>query len=406
MEYGKLSLKTNKESREFDSVNATLLSKGGFVDQVMAGVYAFLPLGVRVLTNIENIVREEMNTVGVEILLPALSPKSLWEKSGRLETIDVLFEARGANDLARAKNSASYILNPTHEEIVTELLKHVLVSYKDLPAAVYQIQTKFRSEPRAKSGLLRGREFRMKDLYSFHESEDDLNDFYEKMKDVYMRVFTRLGIGEDTHVALAGGGDFTKNFSHEFQTECETGEDIIFYDAKEDTWYNKEIASEELQASATPVKASEVGNIYRFGTKYSDSLDHSITKADGTRQSVHTGSYGIGTTRIMGLLAEKLHDDKGIIWPKEVAPFSVYLVEIRTDARAIYEKLTKAGIEVLYDNRDVSPGAKFADADLLGIPWRAVFSPKTDGALEIKERTSESTQIMDVDSFIQELLSK
>src|SRR3990167_4011653 len=374
MKYSSYYLKTNKEAKSLESINATLLQKGGFVEQVMAGVYAFLPIGLRVLNKIETIVREEMDKVGSELLLPALSPKSLWEQSGRLNTIDVLFEVRGANDLARAKNSASYILNPTQEEIMTTIVRHYAMSYKDLPLAVYQIQTKFRSEPRAKSGLMRGREFRMKDLYRF----------YDEMKSVYARVFDRMGLGHATHLTLAGGGDFTSNFSPEFQTVCETGEDIIFYDEKEKIWKNKEVASEELQKTAESVRASEVGNIYRFGTKYSDSFDHIITQQNGDKSAVHTGSYGIGTSRLMGVLVEKFHDEKGIMWPESVAPFTVYLAGLNRDdsatvaaADAAYEELTKAGIETLYDDRDVAAGAKFADAQLLRIPWRLVVSKKT-----------------------------
>ncbi len=410
MKYSSFYLKTNKEAKSLESINATYLQKGGFVEQVMAGVYAFLPIGLRVLNKIENIVREEMNTVGSELLLPALSPKSLWEKSGRLNTIDVLFEVQGANDLARAKNSASYILNPTQEEIMTSIVLHYAVSYKDLPLAVYQIQSKFRSEPRAKSGLMRGREFRMKDLYSFHESAEDLDRFYDVMKTVYARVFDRMGLGSDTHLTLAGGGDFTSNFSHEFQTVCETGEDIIFYDEQEKIWKNKEVASEELQKTAEPVRASEVGNIYRFGTKYSDSFNHIITNKDGQKTAVHTGSYGIGTSRLMGVIVEKFHDEKGIIWPESIAPFTVYLAGLNRDdtatvaaADAAYEELTRAGIETLYDDRDTGAGSKFSDADLLGIPYRLVVSKKTGGDVEVASRKTGETYNETLTAFIQKI---
>ncbi|OGY30757.1 MAG: hypothetical protein A3C02_03200 [Candidatus Andersenbacteria bacterium RIFCSPHIGHO2_02_FULL_45_11] len=407
MKYSSYYLKTNKEAKSLESINATLLQKGGFVEQVMAGVYAFLPIGLRVLNKIETIVREEMDKVGSELLLPALSPKSLWEQSGRLNTIDVLFEVRGANDLARAKNSASYILNPTQEEIMTTIVRHYAMSYKDLPLAVYQIQTKFRSEPRAKSGLMRGREFRMKDLYSFHETAEDLDRFYDEMKSVYARVFDRMGLGHATHLTLAGGGDFTSNFSHEFQTVCETGEDIIFYDEKEKIWKNKEVASEELQKTAESVRASEVGNIYRFGTKYSDSFDHIITQQNGDKSAVHTGSYGIGTSRLMGVLVEKFHDEKGIMWPESVAPFTVYLAGLNRDddatiaaADAAYTALEEAGVETLYDDRDTGTGAKFADAELLGIPWRVVVSKKTAGKLEVTSRATNETHLLEISEFL------
>lgn len=293
---------------------------------------------------------------------------------------------------------------------MTKIVRHYAVSYKDLPLAVYQIQTKFRSEPRAKSGLMRGREFRMKDLYSFHESAEDLDRFYEVSKTVYARIFERLGIGKDTHIALAGGGDFTSNFSHEFQTVCETGEDIIFYDKQEGIWKNKEVASEELQKAAEPVRASEVGNIYRFGTKYSDIFNHIITKKDGEKVAVHTGSYGIGTSRLMGVLVEKFHDKKGIIWPKSVAPFTVYLASLNREdadaknaADATYEALTKAGIETLYDDRDVPTGAKFSDAELIGIPWRVVVSKRNGDTVEAVSRQGQEQYNESISEFINRL---
>ena len=242
MLYSKLFGKTNKKSKEYNSVNATLLQKGGFIDMVMAGVYTYLPLGLKVLTNIENIIREEMNTIAYEVLMPSLTPKTAWEQTKRLNTVDVLMKTSPANEAALEKNNSEYILNPTHEEVVTPLAQKYNLSYKDFPFAVYQIQSKFRNEPRVKSGLLRGREFRMKDLYSFHTSVDDFKEYYEKAKEVYMNVFKKLGLGDDTVITLASGGSFTEDFSHEFQTICESGEDTLFYVKSKDTYYNKEVA--------------------------------------------------------------------------------------------------------------------------------------------------------------------
>lgn len=409
MRYSKLLLKTNKEAREFDSVNATLLQKGGFIDQTMAGVYTYLPLGLRVLTKIEDIVREEMNTIGSEMLMPSLSPTSMWKPTGRLESIDVLFEAQGGNAASKAKNDARYVLNSTHEEIITPIVQQYKPSYKDLPFAVYQIQTKFRNEPRPKSGLLRGREFRMKDLYSFHVSEEDFKSYYDGAKQVYMKAFDRLGLGNDTHEALASGGDFTNEYSHEYQTVCETGEDEIYFDEKEGVYYNKEVASDDLMNSVEPLIVSEVGNIFPLGTKYSDAINYMITDEGGNRIPVYMGSYGLGTSRVMGVMVEKFHDDRGIIWPEAVAPFQIYLAGLQMDdadvaakAESVYEKLQEAGVEVLFDDRQsVSPGEKLGDADLLGIPLRVVVSKKTGDQVEVKKRSEEESELMSPDSLME-----
>ncbi|OGY36568.1 MAG: hypothetical protein A3E36_03180 [Candidatus Andersenbacteria bacterium RIFCSPHIGHO2_12_FULL_45_11b] len=400
MKYSQYFLHTNKDAKELDSINATLLQKGGFIDQTMSGVYTFLPIGLRVLNKIENIVREEMDTIASELLMPALSPVELWETTGRTD-IDVLFEARGANDASRKRNDGRYILNSTHEEIVTPLAKKRRLSYKDFPFAVYQIQTKFRNEERAKSGLMRGREFRMKDLYSFHTSEEDLLAFYETAKIAYMNVFKRLGIWEDTKITKASGGDFTTGFSHEFQAICESGEDVICIDNKTGEAFNKEVAPKD--GDFTQHNASEIGNIFPLNTKFSKAFDYTYTNKEGKQQIVYMGSYGIGTSRLMGVLVEKFHDEKGIIWPKSVAPFTIYLAglniddeEIKQQADAAYEELTKAGIETLYDDRNIAPGAKFSDADLLGIPYRIVVSKKTNRQVELKERTSPESTLLDI----------
>ena len=402
MKYSSFFLRTNKDAKEFDSVNATLLQKGGFIDQTMSGVYTILPIGLRVLNKIEKIVREEMDPIGSELLMPALSPRSLWETTNRTG-VDVLLEARGANDASRKRNDASYILNCTHEELVTPIAQKS--SYKDFPFAVYQIQTKFRNEERAKSGLMRGREFRMKDLYSFHTDEDSLLEYYEGVKKAYTRIFNRVGIGGDTKITLASGGDFTTGFSHEFQTICDAGEDIICIDTETGIVYNEEVAPKGKAYEKHA--ASEVGNIFPLNTKFSKAFNYTYTDEHGKPQIVYMGSYGIGTTRLMGVIVEKFHDEKGMLWPKDIAPFTVYLAGLNTDdeetkkqADAAYEALTNAGIEVLYDDRNVAPGAKFSDADLLGIPYRAVVSKKTNGQIELKERSASDSLLLDIASCI------
>ena len=411
MRYSHNLIKSNKEAREFDTVNATLLQKGAFIDQTMDGVYSYLPLGLRVLQKIEQIIREEMNTIGAEILLPSIVPTELWEQTDRLNSVDVLFQAVPANEGSKNRNDGRYILNSTHEDTVAPIAGKYMLSYRDLPFAVYQIQTKFRNEERPKSGLLRGREFRMKDLYSFHASDEDRAEYYERAKEVYMRIFERLGIGDDTVIALASGGDFTKDHSHEFQTFLETGEDIIYHDESEDVYYNKEIASPELMAASEGVAVSEVGNIFPLGTKFTSAIGYTYTGESGSQQPVYMASYGIGSSRIMGVLVEKLHDTRGILWPAEVAPFTVHLVSIAggdhavtSKAEAAYDTLTTAGIEVLYDDRsDVSAGEKLADADLAGCPWRAVISAKTEENIELKARTSDAVELVSTDALIHQL---
>jgi prolyl-tRNA synthetase len=568
MRQSHLFTKTNKSARTHDSVNATLLQKAGFIDQTMAGVYSYLPLGLRVLNKIEQIIREEMDQIANQVFLPSLSPFELWQQTGRAETIDVLFKASGANIPSRLHNNTEYVLNSTHEELITPIVKRFTSSYKDLPCAAYQIQTKFRNEPRAKSGLLRGREFRMKDLYSFHTSEEDLLRYYhEKAKPAYTKVYQRLGLGDYTVIAMASGGDFTDQYSHEFQTICYTGEDTLFHVPDTDVYYNKEIAPSQIPQSndgkekpqalknihtpgATSVQklikalkvpiekciktliyqtdegtiffagiradydanelklakvvnakyielvnddtirkltgaepgyagiinvpkhipvyvddsaqglvnfecggnqtdhhylngnfgrdlpkpkqfhdfkeakpgdrhpetgkqyevmtASEVGNIFPLNTKFSDAFDYQYTDAEGQQHPVYMGCYGLGSSRIMGVIVERFHDDHGIIWPESVAPYQVHLLglnleqaEVKKHANQIYDQLTAAGIEVLYDDReDARAGQKFSDADLIGIPYRLVVSPKTGQQIEVKPRTATETNLMDLKEFI------
>jgi prolyl-tRNA synthetase len=566
MKFTKLFSKTKKDSKEYESRNATLLIKAGYVDQLMAGVYTYLTLGKRVITKIERIVREEMDAVANEIYMPSLSPKEIWETSKRLETVDVLMKTSGANDASKQRNDSEYILNPTHEDVVTPLAKKFHQSYKELPFAVYQIQSKFRNEARVKSGLLRGREFIMKDLYSFHESNESLMEYYEVMKDVYTRVFERVGLGEMTHLTLASGGDFTKNNSHEFQTECAAGEDLVFHDAVNNIYYNREVTasqapkviqenkemiprddvlgkgmigvedlakflniSVELTTKtlifvegesqfvaaavrgnysvdedklkkildttklrmATPeeikqltgadvgyagildlpdevriiidescadrvnfecganktdyhslnvnwgrdlplpekfydikvaqegdlcpatgqaykvFKAAEVGNIFPLETKFSIAFDYTYLNDKGESLPVFMGSYGIGISRLMGVVAEVFNDEKGLIWPSQIAPYQVHLVtfdqqiegEAFTASRQLYEQLTKEGTEVIWDDRmEVTIGEKLADADLLGMPVRVLVSKRSleAGGVEIKHRNSEEVKVVSV----------
>lgn len=418
MRQSKLYTKTRKESPSDEvSKNAILLTRAGYIHKEMAGVYTFLPLGLRVLKKIEDIIRLHMNTVSNEILMPSLSPLERWSATGRLETIDVLMKTVPANASSEERSSASYVLNPTHEDVITPIVKDIARSYRDLPVALYQIQTKFRNEARAKSGLLRGREFRMKDLYSFHKDQEDLMRFYEAMKTVYADVYKDIGIGDDTFLTVASGGDFTPNFSHEFQTLTEAGEDLIYVDRKNKIAYNKEVITEENAQKLginfedlEQVKACEVGNIFPLDTRFSSALDYTYTDEHGEQQIIYMGSYGIGPSRLMGVIVEKLADDKGLVWPESVAPFSVHLLVLGKDkegeaykqAESLYQKLTAAHVEVLFDDRELQAGEKFADSDLIGIPMRVVVSDKSiaGGGVEMKERRGDSSEIVSVDQFL------
>ena len=570
MLYSKLFGKTKKSNKTFDSINATYLQKGGFIDQVMAGTYNYLTLGLRVLTKIEDIIREEMNKIGCEVLMPSIAPFSLWEKSGRLDTVDILMKTTPANRFAKQKNSTEYVLNPTHEEIVTPLAQKYNLSYKDFPFALYQIQTKFRNEPRVKSGLLRGREFRMKDLYSFHTTAEDMKKYYEESKKVYSRVFERLGLGKDTVIALASGGSFTDDYSHEFQTLCETGEDLLFFSEKEKIYYNKEVAPSQAPkikdnddkmlpkndvlgkgiigvkeladylkipvekttktmifetddgrvivaavrggydinedklrkiskckalklASVETVKkvtgadvgyagiinlpknvevfidesvnnrlnfecganktdyhstnvnfnrdlplpkkfydlkvtkegdinpqtgevyktfkACEVGNIFPLYTKFSEAFNYKYQDKDGSSKLVIMGCYGIGSSRIMGVIVEKFHDEKGIIWPQSVAPYQVHLIgldmkdeNISSKVHNVYKVLKEKNIDVLFDDREnVSAGEKFSDCDLIGIPLRLVVSKRTGDKIEVKKRSENETKLLTLEELIKNI---
>ena len=418
MRQSKLYTKTRKDAPKDEvSKNAILLTRAGFIHKEMAGVYTMLPLGLRVLTKIENIIRRHMDEIGNELVMTALSPREVWERTGRLEVVDVLMKTEAANKASLEKSSNSYILNPTHEELITPIAAEYSRSYKDLPSAFYQIQTKFRNEARAKSGLLRGREFRMKDLYSFHKDKADLDMYYENAKQVYLNIYKELGLGDDTFITLSGGGDFTKDFSHEFQTLTDAGEDTIYLDRKNKIAYNKEVVTEENAKrlnvdfdSLEQVRACEVGNIFPLGQKFTHAFDYTYTNEKGEKQPVEMGCYGIGPSRLMGVLVEKFADDKGLVWPESIAPFSVHLLVLGKDktsdayktAEHIYSTLTQNHVEVLFDDREGSAGEKFADSDLIGIPMRVVVSDKKKkkGGVEIKERMVTDSEIITVEQLL------
>ena len=393
----KLFPKTLREDpRDEISANAKFLVRAGFVDKLMAGVYTYLPLGLQVLKKIENIIREEMNKAGgQEILMPVLQPKENWVKTGRWDSLDSLFK------FVSHYSKTEFALGPTHEEIISPLVAKVSISYKDLPLYIFQIQTKFRDEKRVKSGILRGREFIMKDLYSFHADEKDMNKYYEKMKTHYKNIFDKCGIGEKTYITFASGGSFSK-YSHEYQTITEAGEDKIFLCEKckiaINSELNQNVCPECGNKDLKEKKAIEVGNIFPLKTKYSEPFGLKFTDKDGSQKDIIMGCYGIGLSRLMGAIAEINHDKKGIIWPESVAPFKVHLIEIGESAKEFYKDLQKANIEVLYDEReDVTAGEKFADADLIGIPYRIVVSEKTmkDKKVELKRRDSEKIKLID-----------
>lgn len=415
MRFSQLYTRTLKEASEADpSRNAQLLLRAGFVSKLMAGVYSFQPLGLRVLRNIEQIIREEMDAIGgQEVLMPALQPKENWETTQRWDAVDILFKLKGAGD-------RDLCLGPTHEEIVTPLVTQYVRSYRDLPQAAYQIQTKFRNEARAKSGLLRGREFRMKDMYSFHVSEADLDAFYERAAEAYTRVYQRVGLGAITLKTFASGGMFCK-YSHEYQTVTEYGEDTIYRIPGSNLAINKEIIGDAGalagiisgykagdEQSFEQVRAIEVGNIFKLSTRFPDDFGATYMDADGKPQKIWMGCYGIGPSRVMGTIAEVLSDDKGLVWPEAVAPFRVHLVALGKEAAdyqkadELYAELKAAGIDVLYDDRQgVQAGEKFADADLIGLPHRVLISPKTvaQNSIEYKKRMAEKAELLSVESL-------
>jgi len=411
MRQSQLFTKTRKEDPKDEvAANAKLLIRAGYINKELAGVYSYLPLGLRVLEKIKNIIREEMEALGaVELELTALQNPELYEKTNRWsdETVDNWFKTQ-------LKTGTELGLGFTHEEMIAELMKNHISSYKDLPVYAYQIQTKFRNEARAKSGLVRGREFPMKDLYSFHDSEGSLADFYDQAKGAYERIFDRVGLGGRTYITFASGGSFSK-FSHEFQTVSEAGEDTVFVCEDKNCAINKEVLDEETlselgikKSELKERKAIEVGNMFKLGTKFSEPLGLFFTDENGNKRPVVMGSYGIGPARVMGTVAEVLSDEKGLVWPKTIAPFLAHLVWIPGEgelaaeaADRLYDELTKAGVEVFYDDRVASAGEKFADADLLGVPYRVVVSDKTlkEKKFEVKERATGDVKMLDINEL-------
>ena len=384
------------------SKNAQLLIRAGFVYKEMAGAYDFLPLGKKVLDNIVQIIREEMDAVGGnEISLTALQNPETWQATGRWsdEVMDVWFKTK-------LSNGREFGLAPTHEEPLTRVMKNFIHSYKDLPAYPYQFQTKFRAELRSKSGLMRGREFLMKDLYSFSENKEQHDEFYEKISQAYVRVFERLGLGGFTYKTFASGGSFSK-FSHEFQTVSPVGEDVIYISDEKGIAVNQEVYTDEVLAELglkkedlREEKAVEVGNIFTLGYKFSEAIDLKFTDRSGKDEFVFMGSYGIGPSRVMGLIAEHFADEKGLVWPENIAPAKVYLVQIgeksRELAEEIYSELMKRGVEVIFDDRDARPGQKFADAELMGIPYRVTVSDRLleSGEFEVVERKTGEVKML------------
>ncbi len=408
MRQSQLFLKTQKENpKDEASISAQFLLRGGFIDKLMAGSYTLLPLGFRVLDKIESIIREELNETGAqEMLMPLMHPKDIWEATDRWDTAkEVMFQLE--------KNGKDYGLSFTHEEVVMDIVRKRNFSYKDLPLKLYHFSTKFRNELRSRSGLLRGVEFLMKDLYSLHTSEEDMFDYYEQVSDAYMKIFKRMGL--EIKTTEAGGGVFTKGNTREFQLLSENGEDTIFYCDGCDWAENKEIAKvkegDNCPGCGGRVKRSrsiEVGNIFPLGTMYAEKMKADFTDKDGNNKPYWYASYGIGTSRLIGAIAETFNDKNGILWPKSVAPFLVHLISLneREEGEELYKDLRSSGVDVLYDDRrDVSAGEKFAQADLIGIPLRIVVSDKTleDDSVELKKRSESEKKLIKTDKLLEKL---
>ncbi|MEK7623091.1 MAG: aminoacyl--tRNA ligase-related protein [Patescibacteria group bacterium] len=411
MRQSQLFTRTRKETpKDETSRNADLLIRAGFIHKEMAGVYSYLPLGLRVFKKIEQIIREEMNGIeGQEIVMTALQESGIWEKTGRWDdaVVDNWFKTK-------LKNDTELGLAYTHEPAITSLMKEYVSSYRDLPVYAYQFQTKFRNELRAKSGLFRGREFVMKDLYSFSRTQAELDAYYERAIQAYRNIFHRLGVGDRTYLTLASGGSFGTKFSHEFQTITAAGEDTIYIHDGKSVAINKEVYTKETldmlgvkESELREEKSIEVGNIYKLGTFYSEPLGFLFKTETGEDQPVIMGSYGIGLGRVMGTIVEVLSDDNGIVWPAAVAPYHVHLLSLCREsdniarAAVLYADLAKQGIEVLFDDRDVRAGEKFADSDLIGIPLRVVVSEKTlaQGSVEIKRRDKSESMLVSIDNI-------
>ncbi len=417
MRQSNLFTKTRKQAPKDEvAKNAQLLIRAGYIHKEMAGAYSLLPLGLRVVTNIEQIIREEMNAIGgQEVEMTSLQNPQLWQKSGRWDdtALDVWFKTM-------LKDGGELGLAATHEEPITAIMKEFIASYKDLPRYPYQFQKKFRNEIRAKSGILRTREFVMKDLYSFNRSEEEFRVFYEQAAAAYLNIFARAGLGDVVFRCFASGGSFSK-FSDEFQALCDAGEDTIYVHREKKTAVNKEVYQDDVLAELglakgelEEAKAIEVGNIFPLGTRFSQALGLTFKDEDGTAKHPVMGSYGIGPARLMGTIVEVLSDEKGIVWSEEVSPFRVHLIaitggnsDVQKEADRMFELMHENDIEVLYDDRDLRAGEKFADADLIGIPVRLVVSEKTmqQGSVEMVMRRDGTTSLVP-DSALVERLSK
>lgn len=410
-----LFTKTIKETpKDETSRNAQLLLQAGFIYKEMAGVYGFLPLGYRVFKKIENIIRQEMNKIGgQEIVLSSLQNKETWEPTNQWDDgeVDIWFKTK-------LKNDTELGLAFTHEAAITKMMKNFIHSYRDVPKLLYQFQTKFRNEVRAKSGIMRTREFVMKDMYSFSKDVTEHEKVYETVKNAYVQIFNQLGLGDLTYITTASGGVFSK-FSHEFQVVTEAGEDTIYIHKEKKIAINKEVMSKEIleelgltESDLIESKASEVGNIFNLSTRFSDALDLSYIIENGEKQKVIMGSYGIGPARIMGTIVETLSDEKGIMWPESIAPFQVHLLSlgnnenILSKAQEIYKLLQNNNVEVLFDDRsEVSNGEKFNDSDLIGCPIRVVMSEKSlaAGGVELKFRNSQDSEVISIEQLLSKL---
>lgn len=386
---------TKRDVSKADSINAYLLDKAGYVQQVASGLYNLLPLGLKTVSKIEQIIREEMNAIGgSEVQFSALQPVGTWKRSGR-------WDDDNFRSIVYQDESVDMTFGATHEEPMVIAVKEKVQSYRDLPVTLYQFQTKFRKELRAKSGLLRGREFKMKDLYSFHPTVEAHNEFYEQVAGAYTKIFKRLGL--ESYRVKASGGVFSKEYSDEFQVICPTGEDEILVDRSSYTGFNKEVEADlpvEQLKSLERVKAIEVGNIFHLGSKYSDAFNLTFLDQDGKRQPVVMGSYGIGVTRLLGTIAELYNDEHGLLLPLQLSPFAVYLADLNNLGESVYNKLCDAGIEVLWDDRSVPAGAKLVDADLTGFPFRVVTSDKAGDKVELRRRGANKTELISVEELI------
>lgn len=414
MKRSELFTKTTKTvPADESSLNAKLLIRAGYVHKEMAGVYAYLPLGLRVLEKIKAIVREEMNDIGgQELLMTNLQPKAVWQTTSRWDddVVDIWFKTK-------LQSGEDIGLAWSHEEPILNMLQDYVHSYKDLPVAVYQFQTKLRNELRAKSGIMRGREFLMKDMYSVHATKEDLDHFYNQVMEAYKRIYDRLGIGNLTYVTFASGGAFTK-FSHEFQTLCEAGEDWLYLDRERNIAVNEEVLDDAVgelgldKSKLEKLRSAEVGNIFNFGTDKAEQMDITFADQDNQQKPFWYGSYGIGITRVMGVIAELFADTKGLVWPDNIAPYRVYLVtigdsaDVQAKAGEVYAGLQSSGVDVLWDDRAARPGEKFADCDLMGIPHRVVISDKTlaTDSLEYKGRTDATPVNLTYDELLKKLV--